>query len=127
MNITNARLGALSIGALWMVTAGLPVRADDTELFVATSSGAGIRPNILFVIDDSGSMTTAVVTQEPYNPLTTYPGRTGVPKCSLDRVYFQTGTGTDPRCDQADWFNLDQLSCQSAIVAFKDSGKYIDH
>src|SRR5262245_61344373 len=126
MNITNARLGALSIGALWMVTAGLPAAADDTELFVATSSGAGIRPNILFVIDDSGSMTTTVETQEPYNPLTTYPGRSGVTKCSVTKVYWQAGIGTDPKCSDAESFNLTALDCQAAINAFKDTGKYID-
>jgi len=33
-----------------------PVRADDTEIFFGDSSGAGIRPNLLFVVDTSGSM-----------------------------------------------------------------------
>lgn len=128
MNITNARLGALLIGTLWMVTAGSPALADDTELFVATSSGAGIRPNVLFIIDNSGSMTTQVDTQEPYDPLKTYPGSAFVPKCATDKVYFQSGTGTDPRCGSPGIrsFNLTSLDCKSAVEAFKLGGKYID-
>ncbi len=121
MNVTNTRLAALFTGALWMVAAGLPALADDTELFVATSSGAGIRPNVLFIIDNSGSMSTKVITQQTYNPATTYSG-----SCSQDRVYWREGTGNDPSCSTDQWFNRTALSCQAAIEAFKTGGKYID-
>jgi len=128
MNITHARLGALLIGTLWTVTAASPALADDTELFVATSSGAGIRPNVLFIIDNSGSMSTKVDTQKPYDPAITYPGSSFVPKCATDRVYYQSGTNPDPKCgSNLKYFNLDQLDCKSAVEAFKSGGRYIDH
>jgi type IV pilus assembly protein PilY1 len=127
MNISNTRLGAMLIGALWVLAAGLPAQADDTELFVSTSSGAGIRPNILFVIDNSGSMATKVVTQEPYDPSVIYTPTSGS-TCALDRVYWRQNIGTDPSCGNSNdnWFNVSSLSCQAAIDAFKTSGKYID-
>src|SRR5688572_27470675 len=121
MNISNARFGALLIGALWTLAAGLPAQADDTELFVATSSGAGIRPNVLFVIDNSGSMATTVITQQTYDPATIYSG-----SCAQDRVYWRERTGDDPSCSTDQWFNRSALSCQAAIEAFKTGGKFID-
>ncbi len=32
--------------------------ADDTEIFFGTEPGEGIKPNVLFILDDSGSMTS---------------------------------------------------------------------
>jgi type IV pilus assembly protein PilY1 len=124
MKISNARLGALLMGALWTLAAGLPAQADDTELFVATSTGANIRPNVLFIIDNSGSMRTEVITQEPYNPATIYGG-----DCDADRVYWRSGTGGEPpECSDWNdrWFNLSALTCQAAIDAFTAGGEYID-
>jgi type IV pilus assembly protein PilY1 len=122
MNINKPRLGALLVGAVWMLTAGLPAVADDTELFVATSFGAGIRPNILFIIDNSGSMAANVVTQAAYDPLTSYGG-----DCEADRVYWRTGTGDPPECDATDrWFDLSALKCDAAVLAFESGGQFVD-
>lgn len=121
MNISKARLGAMLGGSLWMLVGAFPAHADDTELFVATSSGAGIRPNILFVIDNSGSMATQVITQEPYSPAKIFSG-----SCAQNRVYWRQNVGTDPSCSTDNWFNLSALSCQAAINAFTTGGKYID-
>jgi len=126
MNISKARFGALLIGALWMVAAGLPAQADDTELFVSTSAGAGIRPNVLFIIDNSGSMKTEIITQEKYVPGTKYTPHDGEPVCPLDRVYWKTGGGNDPDCTSKNWFNLSSLDCQAAIKVFETDGKYVD-
>ncbi|MGI9334980.1 MAG: VWA domain-containing protein, partial [Gammaproteobacteria bacterium] len=52
--IRNSSLGVL-IGAL----AGAPAQiahADDTEVYLGASSSVGVRPNVLFVLDTSGSM-----------------------------------------------------------------------
>ncbi len=56
------------------------------------------RPNILFIIDTSGSMSTNVTTQVPFNPSTVYPGT-----CSSGRVYFESGTDASdpPSCTNA--------------------------
>src|SRR4051794_36646380 len=71
-------------------------RADDTEIFVATpAASANTKPNILFVIDTSGSMSTKITTQTTYDPSQTYPGAKSA--CPADRVYWST-SGTAPNC-----------------------------
>ena len=121
MDISKTRLASMVVGSVWMLTAGSPVMADDTELFVATSTGSGIRPNVLFIIDNSGSMGTIVHTQEPYDPSRTYTG-----SCGSDRVYWRTGTGSAPTCTTTRWFNMSALKCDAAVQAFTRGGQYID-
>ena len=121
MNISKAQLSAMVLGSFWMLAAGLPAHADDTELFVATSTGAGIKPNVLFIIDNSGSMATTVHTQQAYDPATTYTG-----SCGTGRVYWRTGTGDAPSCNSDRWFNLSALKCDAAIQAFTRGGQFID-
>ncbi|MGQ0385035.1 MAG: pilus assembly protein [Gammaproteobacteria bacterium] len=95
-----------------LVALAVPAHADDSEIF----SGAGNvvssqRPNILFIMDTSGSMNTDVVTQVPYDPNTTYAG-----SCSSSRVYFQQGSNSSnpPSCTNANSFPLVAFKCNSA-------------
>ena len=46
--------------------------ADDTEIFFGNPSGNGIIPNILFILDNSGSMSSLVSTYDPYDPTINY-------------------------------------------------------
>ena len=121
MDISKARLATMVVGSFWMLAAGFPATADDTELFVATSTGSGIRPNVLFIIDNSGSMGTVVRTQVAYDPAMTFSG-----SCSATRVYWRTGTGSAPSCGTSRWFNLSALKCDAAVQAFTRGGQYID-
>ena len=121
MTITKTRLGALTVGAVWTLISGLPAVADDTELFVSTSANAGIRPNVLFIIDNSGSMASLVSTQKDYDTATLYPG-----SCDANRVYWRTGTGNEPSCSTDRWFAMSSLTCGAALEAFKTGGQYID-
>ncbi|MFT7286850.1 MAG: type IV pilus assembly protein PilY1 [Halieaceae bacterium] len=45
------------LAGLWCA---VPIWADDTEIFFGDIGGTDIRPNILFIIDTSGSMTASV-------------------------------------------------------------------
>src|SRR6188768_1196514 len=81
-----AALGAMSCAA----------SADETEIFVGTGNAVtGQRPNILFIIDTSGSMSTSVLTQDPFDPATTYSG-----PCNTGRVYYAAGSDANnaPNC-----------------------------
>jgi type IV pilus assembly protein PilY1 len=118
------RCASALLGALWIGIVSVPVMADDTELFVADSSQFpnAARPNILFIIDSSGSMRTEVTTQAPFDPSTVYVGT-----CLPDRVYWRTGTGDPPSCGSSRWFNRSAMMCNSALQAFvAGTGQYTD-
>lgn len=73
MNTMIHRGVLLAAAAALILAAAGPARADDTEIYTG-ASGNGIQPNVLFIIDTSGSMGTQVYTQQPYDPSTTYTG-----------------------------------------------------
>ncbi|MFL2545859.1 MAG: pilus assembly protein [Candidatus Rariloculaceae bacterium] len=111
-------------GALWVLVSSHSVLADDTELFI---SNAGqflntAQPNILFILDTSGSMDAKVTTQATYDPNVDHIGT-----CQTDRVYWRTGTGDPPGCGSDRWFNETALMCNSAALAFTaGTGQYTD-
>jgi type IV pilus assembly protein PilY1 len=81
-------------GLLLTLIVGAPAIADDTELMLQTPDG-GSRPNILFVLDSSGSMDEVVETQAPYDSNEDYTPATG--GCAADRVYW-TDVDLPPDC-----------------------------
>ncbi|HKS55311.1 MAG TPA: hypothetical protein VJS12_08510 [Steroidobacteraceae bacterium] len=83
-------LYALYTAAL-TVCAAMPAQADDVEIYLGQSDPGSVesRPNILFVMDTSGSMGTDVTTQTTYDPKETYTG-----KCVSDTVYWKSSTAT---------------------------------
>jgi len=57
----SARFKAALIGFCYTLTAGFPALADDTEIFFASgATDSGKYPNVLFILDTSGSMKTEV-------------------------------------------------------------------
>lgn len=115
----NSGLRPLTAGILLTLFSGLPVYADDTEIFVGQGAveGPEARPNILFIIDTSGSMDDRIVTQPTYDPATVYAG-----SCSdTSRVYWVSGNSTTiPTCSGTNnnWFNLSALRCKAATDVF---------
>ena len=63
------------IGLTFALLAGAPAIADDTELLLVDPNNVQPKPNIMFIIDSSGSMTTQEQTQLPYDADEVYPGR----------------------------------------------------
>lgn len=49
-------------------------QADDTEIFFGNPSGNGVIPNVLFILDNSGSMATNITTQSVFDPSVNYSG-----------------------------------------------------
>ena len=92
------RILAVIAGALAGVTALAPALADDTEIFLNQPALRGVQPNVLFVVDTSGSMSSMVqVAKAPYDARTTYTG-----SCESDRIYFSAGAaGQLPTCADA--------------------------
>jgi type IV pilus assembly protein PilY1 len=118
MRLRLPRLPGFCAGVALALFCGTPAMADDTEIFVG--SQGDIRPNILFILDTSGSMDATVATQEEYDPATTYSGN-----CDPSRVYWRRDTGDPLACDQGQWFDADQLKCNAAVEAFADAGNFV--
>ncbi|HSD68845.1 MAG TPA: PilC/PilY family type IV pilus protein [Woeseiaceae bacterium] len=82
--------------ALALVT-GFPAVADDVELLLTVPGASNAaKPNVLFILDSSGSMTTVVETnQEPFDGSKTYSG-----DCNRTDYYWSTSGGV-PNCDSS--------------------------
>ena len=97
---------------------GAPAHADDSEVFTNTAFLAtGVRPNVLFIIDTSGSMDTKVAV---YDAATDY---TGAGICPKDRVYWSTGnTSVPPDCKSDNWVSTDNNRCRTATLGMNTNG-----
>jgi len=123
MNKTATRL--FSFGAAAMLTAmSFASLADETEIFVGTGNAvSGQLPNILFIIDTSGSMDTNVVTQDPFDPATTYAG-----PCDTTRVYYSSGSDANnlPNCSNTNSsVPAAAYKCAASAAGFATVGYYL--
>ena len=112
-------------GLILALTCGTPAVADDVELLLSTPGASqAAKPNILFIIDSSGSMTTLENSQEPYNPNNTYYG-----PCDLGRYYWNTSSSI-PSCrnEYEDEYQFEKSSfvCAQGIVQARAAGSYTD-
>jgi len=115
---TRVSLLAFIVAAL----TGLPLMADDTEVYLGDKDfSPAIRPNIVFIIDTSGSMSGNVtVTTGTYDPTATYTG-----DCANDRIYWSS-TGTPPSCGTSRWFETSSNVCaDSATPLSTGPGVYV--
>ena len=117
----NQRL--VQVGALCAVAVVTPAAADDTELFVTdTRQHPGSRPNVLFIMDTSGSLSTPIKARASYDPAARYDGR-----CDPTHVYWRTGLGSPPACSSRRWFESTALVCQKSLDALaRGAGHYSD-
>jgi type IV pilus assembly protein PilY1 len=98
-----------------------PALADDSEVFTNSAFiGTGIRPNVMFIIDTSGSMDTVV---NSYDPSTDYTATNNV--CpSTDRVYWSTNnSATPPDCRTSNqWVRADNNRCRAGYNGMVNNG-----
>lgn len=101
----------------------LPLMADDTEIYLGqTAFSTGVRPNLLFIIDTSGSMDSQVLvtTGGDYDPTITYSGA-----CSTSRIYWDS-YGYAPSCYTSHWFYSSSNQCADSSAALSTgSGLYV--
>ena len=123
----KARNFALAAAATVAVLASAGASADDTEIFRGNPNNAAA-PNILLILDTSGSMGSNTVSPTPYDRNRTY---TGTGDCSGigNRVYWSTSAGV-PDCDSGNWFDISWLKCKAALsttaLGTGGSGAYVD-
>lgn len=92
LSIRTAWAGA---GLALALTVGMPALADDVELLLTVPGASNAaKPNILFILDSSGSMTTVEeVNQEPFDGTKSYSG-----DCNSSDFYWTTKSSI-PDCD----------------------------
>ena len=85
MNALKRNITWTCAGLMLALTAGAPALADDTELLLVTpATSQNNKPNILFILDTSGSMDTEELTIVPYDSNQDYT----IGDCDIDRMYF---------------------------------------
>jgi type IV pilus assembly protein PilY1 len=87
------------LSMVYGMMAAVPAIADDTEIYTTAGSiTQQTQPNVLFVLDTSGSMSTTVMTRVAYDPSITYTA----PGCyDSTRVYLQPAgsNNADKHCN----------------------------
>jgi type IV pilus assembly protein PilY1 len=116
MTTNTARTLLTAALAVATLTLGMTVHADDTELLAGpTVTPPTNRPNILFILDTSGSMDSAVT--GVYDPAITYAGA-----CTDDKIYWRRNTGAAPSCSTDQWLTRDAFKCNAAMADLNTRG-----
>jgi type IV pilus assembly protein PilY1 len=90
----ESRVRGFAAGALATLFVSLPALADDTEIYQSQANETGARPNVLFIMDTSGSMDSEVEqTIAAYDMTREYVG-----VCNKDFIYYSQGSDTPPNC-----------------------------
>ncbi len=124
MKSANSKLCSIGASALLTLAVALPSVADDTELLIVDPANSAVTPpNIMFIIDTSGSMGDAVDTTAPYDSNRTYTG-----DCDTDAIYW-TKLDVVPACDSGGVANtqyVEKLSflCADATLRMSGIGAY---
>jgi len=119
----NSRLHAvrgLAWGLALSAWCAAPVMADDTEIFSGNLRSAN--PNVLLVIDTSGSMDDPADDERaPFDLNTTYSG-----SCTSGAVYWRMDEGTEPNCNRPgerdNFFEASALACDFAATRIQSGG-----
>ena len=120
MKVSDQRSLWFTAGTLWILLSGFPAIADDTELFVVDASlFPDARPNVLFIMDTSGSMADKIRTQPTFKSAETYAG-----SCAAGRVYWvdTSVSGSPPQCTSSNWIESSKFLCIAATVAMSTAG-----
>lgn len=121
----KARNFALLTAAAVLVLGSAGAHADDTEIFLANPSNLA-SPNIMLILDTSGSMDANTISPDAYVPGTEYSG-SGDCGDIQNRVYWSTDDEV-PECDSNNYFDISYLKCQAALapLSLNGNGAYLD-
>jgi len=104
--------------ALMTLTLSSLSLADDTEIYLGTStSSSTVKPNLTFIIDTSGSMSSKVtMAQGKYDPNDTYTG-----SCDPSKIYYDA-KGKAPKCSTNNWFFATKNTCNASQTSLSIGG-----
>ncbi len=123
MNKVIRKTTGTVLGLMLAVLSGAPAVADDTELLlVAPPDPTQLKPNVMFILDTSGSMTTVQTTGQSFDPIVDY---SGFGSCDRDSLYY-TIDGTSPVCDPANtsFVGKSAYFCAASAIQMAGVGQY---
>ncbi len=110
------------LSALLLALTGINnIHAEDIEIYTAAAAGAagGVRPKVLIILDDSGSMNNTVADSKPaYDPATTYATQGSI---QSGRIYWST-TGSPPSSNTDQYFSTSINRCASSSTPLGTGG-----
>ncbi len=99
MNSQTLKTIAIGTAMLLTLTVGAPAVADDTELLIVNpTSTISTPPNIMFILDTSGSMGDPVSSTQPYDSTKDYKALFPSATCDTNNIYWTT-IDVVPACD----------------------------
>jgi hypothetical protein len=114
----------MSAGLLLALTCGMPAIADDTELLLINPDESQQIPNVMLIIDSSGSMGNTEETKEVYDYLEPYVGIS--PLCDPNYLYWTAYKNVTPSCDAANAQRIHKSAflCDDATKRLQGIGSY---
>jgi type IV pilus assembly protein PilY1 len=117
MKISTRKITWMSVSFAFAMLTGLPAIADATELLLINPDPSlNPKPNVMFILDTSGSMTTTQNTTEPYDSLRDYLGN-----CDVNNIYW-TDVDVTPVCDGTNTAYVDKASFHCDFAAKQVTG-----
>ena len=123
MNKVIRKTTGTVLGLTLAIVSGAPALADDTELLlVAPPDPSQLKPNVMFILDTSGSMTTVQETGQPFDPNLDY---SAFGTCDRDTLYYSDGS-TTPVCDAANdrFIAKSSWHCADSAIQIAGVGAY---
>ena len=112
-----------SAALILTMLAGVPAFADDTELLVVDPANTiATPPNIMFILDTSGSMGDPANTIQPYDSTFDYTSGS----CDTDKLYWTT-LPAEPSCaggGNTQFIDETSFDCDDAILRMSGIGAY---
>ncbi len=116
----KSKFRAIMAGVAFAAYAGTPAIAEDIEIYTTANLGATvIQPNVMFVVDSSGSMGATLSVPTNYDYTQAYAG------CyDASKLYFTSG-GSIPTCSSKDVVVKTSNKCDASVNLY-DKGVIID-
>ena len=129
MKRSKHTLQPVGMGVLLSLYCSVPVMAEDIEIYTSLGNGTvSVKPNVLFILDNSGSMGNTVSgLRERFDVSDSYAaGALAETGCAYleDVVYYSTD-GDQPACGSDNYFELNRLHCDHANDEYNASGVQI--
>jgi len=123
MKISTRKITWMSVSCMFAMLTGLPAVADDTELLLVNPDPSlAPKPNVMFILDTSGSMTSEQSTIDPYNSNLIY----GTGNCDPAKFYW-TDVDVTPDCATTNnVIDAGKYVCEFSSKQIAGIGSYTD-